>query len=174
MKPMLLIGAIGVVALVSGVGYNTLYKPQQKRAESIHAQIEKELLRQRTVTDVAAWFQQLERSRTRLSPEPDPGWLVREVVGIAQQGKAGVQLTSITQDTPQDAGGFTRLAISVKVAASYHSLGTFLDELERAEHFIRVDQFEIHPSSDGHSVPTTDLVLSTMYVPPALPAQGLQ
>ena len=164
MKPVVLIGAIGVVALVSGVGYNTLYKPQQKRAESIHTQIGKELLRQRTLKDVAALLQQLEWSRKRLPEEPDPGWLVRQVVGIAQQGKAGVQLTSITQDTPQDVGAFTRLAISVKVTASYHSLGTFLDELERAEHFIRVDQIEVRPS-DGKDLPTTELVLSTVYVP---------
>ena len=62
----------------------------------------------------------------------------------------------------------TRLGVSLQVSASYHQLGAFLDRIERAPVFIRVDRADLSGASDTHpsSERTIHVVLSTLYIPP--------
>ncbi|MBI2104709.1 MAG: type 4a pilus biogenesis protein PilO [Candidatus Omnitrophica bacterium] len=135
----------------------------------IQAQIADEQATQRLQADVAALLRQAEQSRKRLPEEPDPSLLVHDVVALAQQ--AGVQLTSISRETPQTFRRFTRLAVILQGTASYHQLGAFLDALERSERFLRVERFEIsRPTELGPA--SVHLSISTLYVPPVLPASA--
>lgn len=172
MNPSVLLAGIGV-AITTLLGYNLVHKPQQRQLDSIHAAITAEQTRQQTASAIVDALQQLERYRGRLPEEPDPSWLVRQVVSVAEQ--TGVQLTSIGQEPPQRFEQFTRLAVKLKVAASYHRLGTFLDHLERSPVFLRVDSLEITEPSDSQGPPQPEdvtLTLSTVYLPPGAAIVG--
>jgi len=166
MKPTFLIGIVEV-ALAAFLGYNMVYRPQQREVQRVRAQQGEERTHQQTQTEIAAYLQQIERYRKRLPPEPDPAWLVRELVELARE--PGVQLTSITQEDPQSVGQFTRVAVQLQVSATYHQLGTFLDAIERSDHFLRVDRLDIQQQGSTDR-PTIQLTFSTLYVPPLLAA----
>ena len=119
--------------------------------------------------NLAKLLSAIEEYRKRLPGESDPSWLVRETVALAQ--KADVQLTNITQEEPQQVSGFTRLAVNLQFSASYHQLGAFLDDIERAARFIRVDHMTVTRTGerDDQALAQIQLALSTVYLPPVLP-----
>ena len=163
-KPTWLIYGIGIV-LSWWIGYNYVHAPQQRQVRLIHTQIAQEQQLQRTQAEVADLLLQIDRYRKRLPEEPDPSWIVRDLVTLAQQ--AGIQLTSITQEAPQpSAQQLTRVAVAVQFSASYHQLGTFLDAIERSKRFIRVERLNIARVDPAASHAPIQLVLSTMYFPP--------
>jgi Tfp pilus assembly protein PilO len=164
MKEALLLGGIGIASVVL-IGYNFVYVPQQNQVKLIQAQVTQEQTNQATQAEVAALLLQVERYRKRLPEEPDPSWLTREVVALAQ--KSGVQLTFINQEPSQSFEQFTRLAVNLQFHASYHRLGSFIDEIERSEHFIRVEQLIVSPSEKEDSA-AIQLILSTLFVPPVV------
>ena len=164
MKPSVVLGAIGV-AISSFIGYNFIYLPSQKEVKAIHTKIAGEEASQRTQKDVVELLDQIEQSRARLPKEPDPSWLAHEVVALAQ--KDGVQFSTISQEPPQNFQQYTRLAVTVQLSTSYHQLGSFLDALERSDHFIRVEQLNVsRASNDGKA--SIRLTVSTFYLPPVL------
>lgn len=161
-KPSLLI-VVAEVALAAVLGYTKIYVPRQQEIQRIRAEGAQQRTNDQTAAEVAAYLEQIERYRKRLPAEPDPAWLVRELVPLAQD--AGVQVTAITQEDPQSFGSFTRLGVKFQVRASYHQLGTFLDAVEGADRFIRVDRVTIQPQ--GSDAPSSiSLVFSTVSVPP--------
>jgi len=162
MRPFFLLAGIGV-ALSALIGYNVAYVPQQRQVRLIHAQIADEQATQRLQADVAALLGQAEQFRTRLPEEPDPSLVVHEVVALAQA--AGVQLASITRETPQTFPQGTRLTVTLQGTASYHQLGALLDALERSERFFRVERFEISRPTEAEPA-SVRVVVSTLYVPP--------
>ena len=164
MNQTLLLGLIGV-ALAGLFGYHGIYASKQEQVRVIQAQITEEQANQQAQARVAGSLQELEQHRKRLAPEPDTSWLVREVVALSK--RAGVQLTTINQDVPQAFQKFTRLSVSLQFAASYHQVGSFLDELERSERFFHIDRLEITHPAEEEQPPAIQLVVSTLYVPPA-------
>lgn len=170
MKPSFLLGGIGVAVTVL-LGYNMVYKPQEHQLNVIRAQVLEERVRQETAAGVAASLNQLEQYRTRLPSEPDPSWLVGEVVALAEA--SGVQLTTINQETPQQFESFTRLSVRLQLTASYHQVGAFLDHIERSNRFIRVERVDIGRNQDSNAQSAAvEMVVSTLYVPPGLSAVG--
>jgi Tfp pilus assembly protein PilO len=168
MKEMLLIGVIGV-AISLPLGYNMIYVPQQVKVVSIKRQIAEEQKKQQTESEVALLLQQLQQYRDRLPQEPDPSWLVREVVPLAE--KAGVQLATIRQEVPQESDQYTRLSIILQFAAPYHRLGAFLDDIERSERFIRVERVRVSQGRDDDP-PKIEVTLESFYLAPLTPAGG--
>jgi Tfp pilus assembly protein PilO len=168
MKEILLIGAIGV-AISLPLGYNMIYLPQQVQVLSLRQQIAAEQAKQRTDGEVALLLQQLQQYRDRLPKEPDPSWLVREIVPLAE--KAGVQLTTIRQEVPQEAEEYTRLTVTLQFTAPYHRLGVFLDDVERSERFIRVERVRVSKGKEGEP-PKVDVTLETFYLAPLVPGIG--
>ncbi len=166
MKPQVQVGMMAL-ALSLFFGYHAFYKSQQDRVHLIQAQSVEEQTRQRTQLEVVALAQRVEHYRHRLLQTPEPSVLVREVAVLAK--KAGVQLSTIGQEPPQEFPQFTRLAVNLQCSATYHQLGAFLDYLEHAEHFIRAESITVTPGSDGRS--TISLVVSSLYVPPLLDGQ---
>ena len=164
MKPVLLVGGIGV-AIIALIGYNFIYVPRRHEVRVIETQRAEERVKQETAAEVAALLHQIERYRKRLPQEPDPSWLVREVVALAQ--KSGVEIASITQTAPQALGQFTLLAASVQFRASYHQLGRFLDDIERSDRFIRVESIHVAPFA-GEELASIQLTFSTLFLPPVL------
>lgn len=164
MKPVFLLGGIGV-AIVALIGYNFIYVPRQHEVRVIQTQLAEEQAKQETAAEAAALLHQIERYRKRLPQEPDPSWLVREVVALAQ--KSSVQIASIAQEAPQSLGPFTLLAATVQVGASYHQLGRFLDDIERSDRFIRVESIQVAPSA-GAELASIQLRFSTLFLPPGL------
>jgi Tfp pilus assembly protein PilO len=168
MKEMFLIGVIGV-AIALPLGYNMIYVPQQVQVLSIRRQVAEEQKKQQTESEVALLLQQLQQYRDRLPQEPDPSWLAREVVPLAE--KAGVQLATIHQETPQESEQSIRLSITLQFAAPYHRLGAFLDDIERSERFIRVERVRI---SEGKAdePPKVEVTLETFYLTPLVSGVG--
>lgn len=164
MKPTLLIGIAGV-ALTVIVGYNGIYVPQRGQVSQIQAQLAEEQATQRMRVEVASLLESIEQHRKQLPQEPDPSWFVREVVALTKH--ADVQVATITQDSPQAVGPFTRLGVTLQCAASYHQLGTFLDDVERSDHFLQVERVNVTRVEDGKPA-AIQLVLSTMYLPHVL------
>lgn len=162
MKPMMVMAGLGVV-LGAFVSYNYVHQPQQKQVRRAETAIEEERAKQALQESVAALLKQVEQHRGRLATEPDSALLYREVVARAQQ--AGVQVTTIAQEPPQALQQYTRLGVNLQFTASYHQLGTFIDQLERAPLFIHVDRLEAGEpfSADQASI---KLVLSALYLPP--------
>jgi len=163
--PTFLLGII-VVAMVGLVTYTWIYVPSQRQVQLIREQKVKEQANQRTQADVVALLKTVEQYRERLPKEPDPSWLVRETVTLAQ--KAGLQITSISQEDPQTFPEFTRLTVNLQFAASYHQLGAFLDNIEHAEPFIRVDRINLSHTTKDEASASIQLAFSTIYLPPLL------
>ena len=167
-KPVLLLGMI-VVATTVLFAYTGIYMPYQRQVQLLDTQNAKEHANQRTQADVAALLKTIEHYRTRLPSERDPSWLIRETVAIAQ--KSGVQITNINQDPPQEFTGFTRLSVAVQFSASYHALGAFLDDIEHADRFIRVDRINVNRAYAGNNeAASIQLGLSTIHLPPVMAA----
>ena len=167
-KPTFLLGMI-VVATSVLFAYTGIYAPYQKQGQLLQTQHAKEQTNQRTRADVAALLKTIESYRRRLPSERDPSWLIRETVAIAQ--KSGVEITNINQDPPKEFTGFTRLSVAVQFSASYHALGAFLDDIEHADRFIRVDHINVSRRYAGNNEEATiQLGLSTVYLPPVMVA----
>lgn len=179
LHPAVLLGAFGIV-LTGLVGYNFIHAPQRRQTGRLQAQLAEQQLKQQTVTELAALFQDLERYRERLPAAPDPSAFTQEIVALAQQ--AGIQLTSINQQPPETVGPLTTIALNVEFSASYHQLGAFIDTLERSHRFIRVNQFSFaggdtampqatagHDKEPGEPQVSVRLTCSTFYLPPLLP-----
>ena len=165
MSMKLLFGMIGL-ALTAFFGYHHIYMPAEQQVQGLREQIAQAQATQQTQADVTALLARVERYRARGSPEPDPSWLVREVVALSEQ--AGVQVTTIAQDIPQEFPQFTRLSVALHVSASYHQLGAFLDRLEHGAHFIRVDQLNLTAGQTKGQPATAHLTLSALYLPAAV------
>jgi Tfp pilus assembly protein PilO len=168
MRPLFLLAGIGVAIAVL-IGYNAIYVPHQAQVRLTHNQIAEEQASQQMQAEVAALLGQVERSRKRLPEEPDPSVLVHDVATLAQQ--AGVQLTSITREPPEELPPFTHLTVRLQGTASYHQLGVFLDALERADRFLRVERLDVGESK-GRGPATIQMVVGTFFVPPLLPGAG--
>ena len=164
MKATWLIGAV-MLAVAGPVGYN-LHKDSQEKARLIQAQITKEEALQRMQADVADMLWRVEAYHKRLPTEPNPSWLVTEAIAIGE--RSGLQLSSISQESPQEVSQFIRLAVSFEFTASYHQLGAFLDRLEHSERFVRVEHLEVTPTKEEGGDATIRLTLSTLYVPPLM------
>ena len=171
MKTSSVIGVIGV-ALVGWLGYNNPYVPQQRQAQQLVAHIAQEQANQRTQVEVAEQLQRIERYRARLAQEPDLSSLVRDVVTLAQT--AGLQVTSLNQELPQQRGFATRLGVTLQLTASYHQLGAFVAALERSQHLIRIERIRMTRPEQGEDPATIQMVLSTLHLPPLLPPSKAQ
>ncbi len=169
MKPPLVLAVIGL-ALTGLVGYHGIHGRQQERVQLIQAQIAQEQANRQVQQDVAALLDQVEQYRKRLPSEPEPSWLVREAVALGR--KAGLELATITQESPQQFQQFTRLAISLEFKASYHALGTFLDYIEQSDAFIRAERLVLSKPGDEDGVTSVSLVLSTIHLPPVAGIAG--
>ncbi len=164
MKQTLPIGVL-IVALALGIGYNFIHLPNKRQVNLIRKQIAQELANQQTQAEVSTLLKRTEEFRKRLPDEPDPSWLARAAVALAQT--VGVQLTTINQELPQEFEQFTRLAISLQFSASYHELGTLLDAIERSDQFMCVERVRVGHSTTGDHV-TIEVVLSTIYLKPVV------
>ena len=169
MKPTLLLAIIGV-AIAGFFGYHTIYLRQEEQVRLIQTQLDEEHANQKAQADVGALLREIEQYSNRLPPKPEPSWLVDEAVALADQ--AGVQLTTLTQHAPKPLQQFTRLSVTLQLRASYHQLGTFLDRLEHADHYVRVDSLAITPPQEKSALATIRLVLSTVYLPPVRAVTG--
>ena len=165
MKPSFLVGAIGV-ALSGLLGYHFIYARSQGQASVIQAQITEQQANQKAQAEVGALLRDVERYRKRLPAEPEPSWLVRETVALARN--VGLELASISPESPQVGPQVTRLVIAVQFDATYHELGAFLDQIERSGHFLRIENIRLGgPTARAPERTTVSMSLSTLYLPPA-------
>ena len=171
MKPALLGGLAIGLALTYFIGYHGLYARQRERVQKIQAQVTQEQADRKAKEEVAALLRQIDLYREQLSPTADTSWLVREAVELGH--KAGVELKNLSQDSPEKFDQFTRLSVHLRFTATYHQLGTFLDYLERAGHFLRVDHLDLTVPEEERSPASIELVLSTLYLEPANGAAGI-
>ena len=160
-KEWMVLGAIGIAISVV-IGYYGVYVPKHHEVALIREQSAQQRLHQETETEVAALLEQVERYHKRLPEEVDPSWLVKQVMDIAERD--GVQLTSIVQGSPEAVEQFTRLAVNLQFNASYHQLGGFLDDIERAVQFIRIEQLQVD-RPDIQGVAPIQLTISTLFLP---------
>ena len=165
MKETLLAGTI-IVALTSYFSYHTLYERQQVERVRLQAALREERANQLSQTEVATVLRDIERYRERLSPTRETSWLVNQVLTLADA--AGVSLTTIVPEPPRAVGGFTSLGVALQFTASYHELGAFLDRVEHATPFIRVDHVEVSPptAKTPDSGAFVRIILRTLYMSP--------
>jgi Tfp pilus assembly protein PilO len=165
LKQTLLLGTI-IVAFAGFFGYHVAYVPQRAKLSEYPRVLEREQADYQAQAEVAALVERIESYRRRLPPKTDTSWLVNEVVSVAND--VGVQVTRIVPEPPRDVQGVTRLGVSLQVSASYHQLGAFLDRIERAPVFIRIDRADLSGPSEvnASSERTIHVVLSTLSVPP--------
>jgi len=164
-KPAVVVGAVGI-ALAGVFGYYRIHVSQQEQVRLIREQIAQERADQQAQGEVAVLLEQVEALRKQLAPEPTPSWLAREVVRVAEE--SGLRVVTIGQDAPNAYQQLTHLSVNLQLTASYHQLGGFIDALERADHFIRVDRLTVNPSrnASGPDQASVRLVVSTYYLPP--------
>lgn len=149
LKPPMISGAI-VLALAGHFGYHNVYLNAQQQRAKLQEQLTHEQETQALRAQLAGSLQDTEQFRQRLPTQPAPEWLVAEVSKFAD--KAGVRLGAINPDTPQQLQQFTFLRVSFDfTVTSYFELVKFLDELEHASTFFRVDQLDVSRSGQGTS-----------------------
>lgn len=161
MKPVI-IGVVAGLALGYLVGYNKLYVAQHNRVLLIRQQVAQELSNQQARKDAANLIHQVEEYQAQLPSEPDPSWLVHQAMAAGQ--KAGVDIVSISQQSPEKSEQATTLSVILQINGTYHQLGRFLDELEHAKHFIRVNQVSVISSRGDNEKPAIQVTLSTLYL----------
>jgi len=159
----LLLSAI-IVGMASAVGYNYIYLPNQGRVSAIQAKIEEERVTQQSQLEVGALLDEYDGYRKRLPKAPDTSWLVQQAVTLSEQ--AGIQLEAITQGNPQPSPPFTLITITLEFSASYHELGTFIDLIERAPHFLQVERLDIglQQQDTGQGKPVMKMDLGTLSI----------
>ena len=147
-------------------GYHAIYARQQAQLRVIQAQIADAQADQVVQGEAAGLVRQLEAFRTRLAPEPDPAWLVRETMALMVD--SDLQLVTVTQELPRAAGlpGFTRVSIALQCRGTYHQFGQFIDRLERAGTFLKIDTIDITPAAGRDTLATARLVISSLHMPP--------
>ena len=165
-KPVVISGLM-VAAFASQIGYQG-YREDQREIEQVRAQWQEAQQAQALRATVAKSLDEVARFRKRLPPEPETAWLIREVGRLAES--AGVELTSITPQTPRQFQDVTYLAVALRLSTSYHTLGKFLATLESARDFLRVDELEVQQQAGGASAAASrpaqvKLTVSTLYVP---------
>ena len=158
-----------ILATACGIGYYAIHVPAQNEVRLIQSQIAEERANQTGKSDVSALLAQMQRYRVRLPKDADPSWLAQEVVELAQ--KSGIQLSSITQDTPQALDKFTRLAVNLQLTATYHQLGAFLDEIERSPRYIRVERLTVDRTGEDERG-LVQVTFSTVVLPDLLPGSS--
>lgn len=152
--------------MTSLFGYHAIYARQQAQLRVIQAQIADAQADQVVQGEAASLVRRLEAFRKRLAPEPDPSWLVREAMTLMDG--SGLQLITVTQESPRAAGlsGFTRVSIALQCRGTYHQFGQFIDRLERAGVFLKIDAIDVLPPADRDTLATAHLVISSLHVPP--------
>ena len=161
MKSALLIGGIAL-AITGVVGYNFIYVPGQREVRVLRTEITQEEKKQETEQDIAVLLDRLEGYRKHLPQAPDPSWLSGQAVELAD--RSGIQLASILKSAPQTVGQFASLTVDLEFSASYHQLGEFLDQVERSDHFLRVERLTVNRASPDQP-PAVQLTLGTLYLP---------
>ena len=163
MRITFLVGAIGL-AIFALAGYNLIQKPYQEQLRLLKADYDQEHETQQQRATVAELLDELERYRKRLPPGPDPSWLVRETMALSRQ--AGVTLSNIAQRPPERLGTLTRLTAQADFVASYHGVGTFLDQIEQSKSFIKIQQLSVTPSrGDAEGEHSIRVIVSSFYLP---------
>ena len=161
-----LIIATIILGIAGALGYNFIYLPNYQKVAQIQITIAEEQATQQAQKDISVLLQELETYRKSLPQSPDTSWLASEVMVISQQ--AGITLASIIQTSPEPYQQFVHLAIKLEFVCSYHELGTFVDLLERSDHFLRVERLEVSVAATGDSAgkPSVQIQIGSLYVPP--------
>ena len=168
LKPSVISGII-VLALSGYVGYDVAYVRPREAVERIQQQLKEAREEQALRTRVALSLQTLEQKRTQLALRPDPDWFLTEVGAVTKE--AGIQVTSISPQSPKPGADGTALFVSLQVITTYHQLGRFLSRLESRPRLIRVDQLDVTPEQGFSGKVRVHLVLRTLYVPPVVTSE---
>ena len=169
-----MLGPVLVPMAAVAVGWYGIYRPQRARLQAALADQVEEQQKTAVQRDIAAREALLRSYRERLPKTADTDWLIAQSALIA--GKTGMPLTTVTPAQPIAEQGYTRLAITVESAATYHELGRFVSALESAQPFIRVDDVKVEaamPAATGGTAAggapanrhKITLTLSTLYLP---------
>ena len=169
LKPSIVSGII-MLALAGYVGYHSAYVRPRKSVERIHQQIKEAREEQALRTRVAVSLQTLEQHREALALRPDPDWFLTEVGVVAKE--VGLQVTSISPYPPKEGADATVLSVSLRLITTYHQLGRFLSQLESHDRLIHVDSLQITPDQGFSGKTYTNLVLSTLYIPPVMTSEA--
>jgi Tfp pilus assembly protein PilO len=165
LRTLAVLAAIEIV-LGGVVGYTVIDRPHRARQQALAARQREAQAIQQTQADIATLLAQLEQHERRLSPEREPSWLARQMVGLTDE--AGIRLSAITQDQAAPFESLRRLGVRLQFSASYHQLGALLDRLERSGHLLRVEQLDVrHSAQSGESL-DVQLAVSTLHAPPLL------
>ncbi len=162
MKPSALTGVV-LLALAGYVGYHALYLPLQKTLRGLQGQLQESQQTYDLRKGLANSLEKLKTLRQRLAPNAETEWLVREVNRLAESVGIKPPL-SITPQRPAKLQEFTSLAVTVEFDTTYHQLGQFISSLERAESFLRLDEFQLMPSERGAA--RVRLTVSAVHLPP--------
>lgn len=99
-------------------------------------------------------------SQQQLSP------YLREL--LRQASASGIQLIAIQPGEPRDRAGYRELPVDIKITASHHQAGKFLNRIETSGKFLRLEQVEMRP--DAENLPSIEAyVKMTAYI---LPEKG--
>ena len=169
MKPLLVSGLLAF-AVAGLLGYNVVYKGYQEKLHLVQTHIAQEQATQRLQKEVADLYRQIEQYRKRLAPQPDPSWLVNQVAAFGEQ--SGLKFSTIDREAPQELSQYTRLAVTLQFSATYHQLGLFLDQVERAQYFFRVERLDVAKPDRTGDAASVLLVLSTVYLRPVSSTAG--
>lgn len=171
LKPAMVSGLL-IAAITGYVGYHAIYLKQQGQLRVMQAQLQEQQQTQALREQVAGALSEVERLRKHLPQELDTGWLGREVNRLAEE--AGIQLASITPQSPRKLEAATVLTVTLRLTTSYHRLGKFVGMLESAPTFLQVNEAILTRNADGMA--DVQLTVSTLHVPPVdattLPAVG--
>ena len=160
-KPAVVSGVI-LLAFAGYFGYHTVYLDSHRKIKKLQEQLTEQRRTQELRVEVARSLQAIGRLRERLPAEPETEWLVREVSKRAEE--ATLLLKAITPDVPKRLPDVTPVTVSFQFTASYSQLVNFLQALEQADVFMRVDDLDIGRSRQG--VSPIRLTVSTLYLSP--------
>lgn len=171
MKPLVMGAVVGLV-LTYLIGYNQIYSRQQNQVRLLRSQLAQEQANQSLQKETEGLFKQLDEYRAQLPAEPDPSWLAREAMSASN--RAGIEIDSIQQDPPRTDKLATHISVNLVFQATYHQLGTFLDALEKSDHFMRVERLSVASDRSSAGQSRIQLTLGTIALSPqsAAASQG--
>lgn len=171
------LGALaGMVAVVGGIYYTTVFSDMGTEIASVNGEIEKLTVELSQKTAIANSLPRFEREVERLDVElkralaelPDKTEIPQLLERISDKARdAGLTVSVFKPQAGEMKDFYAEIPIQIEVSGGYHQVATFFDEVGHLERIVNVDQIgfsEPKKTEDGMLLKTTILATSFRFL----------
>lgn len=164
-KDILIVAGIILLSLI--VANKSIYQVQKRQINYLKREIKEEETKSRLIKEMIALNKRMESYQKRLPLQKNISWLMGGVTRLAKD--AQIKIISFQPKKVDKQEGYLRIPLAVRVSGDYHELGGFLEKIESAKEFIKLDSLNLNiakatDEAGKEAEPVADLVVSTIYM----------